>query len=184
MPLLGISGVGVTDEIAKKIYNSGVRCVQVSLDGSNEEINSAFRGSGVFDKVCESIIILQKNGIKTNLAVCLNNKNYEDYKSIIKFAYDRNIYKMKIAFWNDLNGCKVFQCLNKEQKKEVINYCKQFESEKNLDEWILCLEEAKELVKLHNKALVVEADGSIRSSEHGDVIGSIYSNMPSFYYGD
>ncbi|SHK29901.1 radical SAM protein [Paramaledivibacter caminithermalis] len=60
LPLLGLSGIGVTKEIAEKIYNSGVRCVQVSLDGSNEKINSLFRGKNVFDDIINSIKLVNK----------------------------------------------------------------------------------------------------------------------------
>ena len=50
LPLLGISGTDISYDIAKKIYESGVRCVQVGLNGSNAKLNDYYRGNGSFTK--------------------------------------------------------------------------------------------------------------------------------------
>lgn len=167
LPLLGVSGVNITHQIAEKIYDSGVRCVQVSLDGSNESMNSSFRGAGVFAEVINGIDILQQHGINVNVAMCIADVNLSDYKNIINLCYDKHIYKLKVTFYydygNDNNFCYE---ITKAQKAEVIEYCKKFEIEHSLNDWILCVDERNELMDIHKSALVIDVDGSVKNTEY------------------
>ena len=85
--------------MALKIKKEGVSCVQVSLDGPNEDINSIYRGKGVFENVISSIKNLKKASVKTNLAISLDKYNYDYLEEMLELAHSLNIYKVKLAFW-------------------------------------------------------------------------------------
>lgn len=182
LPLLGISGIGVTEDLARKIHDTGVSCVQVSLDGSNEELNSKFRGKNVFSQVVESIRNLQKSQINVNIAICISNENFNDYKNLINLCKELNAYKIKIEFWHDYTNKGNFTMLTKEQKEEVAMFCNEFEKNHNLKDYIYCPTEASALTDIHNNSLVIDADGLIRNFENGPVIGNIYTNVPSHFF--
>lgn len=56
LPVLGISGTGLNDEIIETIRNVNVGCVQVSLDGTTEYENSFFfRDKGSFNEIITNI---------------------------------------------------------------------------------------------------------------------------------
>lgn len=55
LPVLGISGTGLNDEIIETIRNANVGCVQVSLDGTTEYENSFFRDKGSFNEIITNI---------------------------------------------------------------------------------------------------------------------------------
>lgn len=182
LPLLGISGIGVTNKIAKKIHDLGVGCVQVSLDGSHEDLNAVFRGKNTFNKVVNSIGILQRHDVRTNLAVCISNENFHDFKDMISLCYDMNIYKVKVEFWHDYCDSKKFMMLSEDQKNEIYILCRQIEKEYKLENWIFCPAGNEELTQIHNKALIIDSDGIIRNYENGPDIGNIYDNVPSYFY--
>ena len=70
--------------MALKIKKEGVSCVQVSLDGPNEDINSIYRGKGVFENVISSIKNLKKASVKTNLAISLDKYNYDYLEEMLE----------------------------------------------------------------------------------------------------
>ena len=122
LPLLGISGIGITKEKAKKIYDSGVRCIQIGLNGSNNILNDEYRGIGTYDKVKESISILQGNGLNVNLSFCLDKKNYKDLINMLNFSNSVNAYKVKIEFWKNTNN-PIENELDEKEMSKVFTAC-------------------------------------------------------------
>lgn len=125
LPLLGISGIGITNEKAEMIYNSGTKCVQIGLNGSSKCLNDEYRGVGTFDKVKKSISILQKNKLNVNLSYCLNRNNYKDLNNMLCFSNSINAYKVKIEFWKSMNNL-VENELNEKEMVDMYNICNEY----------------------------------------------------------
>jgi len=67
--------------------------VQISLDGATASIHDAIRGKGSYDRVIESIHMLQKAnaGDRLNLCTTLMEKNAHDWQHMISLAENKNI---------------------------------------------------------------------------------------------
>ena len=175
MPLLGISGINVTKDISKRIYKSGVRCVQIGLNGSNRDVNDFYRGHGSFDNSMDSIKNLQDANVNVNLSFCLDKNNLFDLKNMLDFAYKNNIYKVKIEFWNELNSANnKLTKLDKEDKQHVIDTCELFMNINNNNDWIQYPKISSNLGKIHSKALIIMPNGDVKSTETGVSLGNIY----------
>jgi radical SAM protein with 4Fe4S-binding SPASM domain len=84
------NGTMVTDRIAKKIKESGVKDVQVSFDGL-QEIHDSIRGIGSFARAVEGIKHLISNGISTNMNMTLSRLNAGDISGLIGLAREIGI---------------------------------------------------------------------------------------------
>jgi len=89
-PLLVTNGTLMTEKMAKKLIDSGLSSIIVSLDGSNSEIHDKLRGvRGCFEKSIEAIKILRKVG-KDKLTVGINTlitqENHRDLLNIAKLT--------------------------------------------------------------------------------------------------
>lgn len=186
LPLLGISGIDMTEEIADKIYNSGVRCVQVSLDDVDRKYNDYMRGESCFKYVDECINILQHHNINVNLAICLNKYNYKNLFDMLQYAYQKNIYEVKIQFWKKFNkDYKVerIEELDQEKKQSVINMCRLYEKEVGRVKWI-SLPIKNDEVMPFSRAHIIDTNGDIKYNEQSEVIGNIYNGGLEYIIND
>lgn len=183
LPLLGVSGIGITNEIAKEIKLAKVGCVQVSLDGASDLTNSIFRGKGSFNEIIDSIKILSANDIKVNLAICIAEENYSDFEKLISLAKDLNVFRLKVQFWKKYKNSTEFNELCADKKRTIFEYCEANQIYNGNEKWIYYPNvNDDDLSNKHNHALVIDADGSIKLSEGSKTIGNINEVMPSKCY--
>ena len=78
------NGTLITKNIVEEWKSIGVDFVQVSLDGSNPEINDAIRGKGVFQRVINNISLLKEYGIKFSLYPTITKLNLKDVPSMVE----------------------------------------------------------------------------------------------------
>jgi MoaA/NifB/PqqE/SkfB family radical SAM enzyme len=177
VPLLGITGIDVTIEQIDMLKLAGIKNVQVSLDGSNEERNTRFRGDNVFNNVIQSIELIQNNSLSVNLAICINKNNIVEFPNMIELCLRLKIYKVKIQIWENYNPNDDYidLSLSEEQEKEVRELCSYYNKQKD-GNWISItggnLREQKPK-GLQYPPLVLGADGSITIGEMGRIIGHI-----------
>lgn len=175
MPLLGISGCNLTESVAKKIYQTGVRCVQIGFNGSCSEVNDSYRGLNSFEKAVKSVKLLQKNNINVNLSFCLDKDNYNYIEEMLNFSLKNNIYKVKIEFWEALkeNSNNV---LSMEEKGQIYDRCIEFMNKNNLKDWIQCPKIKSNLNKIRKNAIVIMPNGDVKNTEIESKLGNINSD--------
>lgn len=189
LPLLGITGLFIDHLAARKIKESGVPCVQVSLDGYNEKTNSIFRGRGIFQEVIRSIQVLIQAGIKTNLAVCVNLKNISYVRDILDLARDLGVYKVKVSFWQPsgtLEDQDTYR-LTTQQQFDVARLCSDYQKQYDISHWITSPSSYLGKANPNNQAsklppLVVYPSGDFTISEFGPTIGNVGRGLPSYFY--
>ncbi len=172
LPLLGISGENITNTNAKEISNSGVKCVQIGLNGSNSKINDSYRKIGNFENVCESIKKLQSNNINVNLSFCLDKNNYYNLTSMLNFAKKNNIYKVKIEYWKCLNESNENE-LNSSEMIECEKVCMDYMQLNNKPDWIQYPKRSTNLNKIRNKAVIIMPNGDVKRNEIDLPMGNI-----------
>jgi radical SAM protein with 4Fe4S-binding SPASM domain len=96
---MGTSGICITDEIAGKLQESGMRKVAVSLDSTRPSVHDRFRGyPGAFDGAIRGISLLEKHEIPVQLNVTVTRDNYEEISSIIRFGKDLGAKDIHLFF--------------------------------------------------------------------------------------
>ena len=80
---IATNGTLINKKIAKKIYNSGVKKIQISLDGADETSNDMIRGRGAYNNIINGIQILIKSGFFVTIATTLNAKTVHQIDQFI-----------------------------------------------------------------------------------------------------
>lgn len=89
---LGTNGTLVTKEVAKKLKESGLKKVVVSIDG-NKKIHDKIRGRKNYQKAMHGLKYLQKNGINVRVNSVIMKSNMDD---VIKLAKKMSRKKITI----------------------------------------------------------------------------------------
>jgi len=174
LPVLGLSGVGISDENILKLAEAGLGCIQVSLDGSNEEKNKIFRGENSFSEIINNIRRFNRYGIRTNLAICLCKENLSDFPALLELAHKENVYQLKVQFWQSSEKNSNFTELSFEERNEVKRIAEEYVYENNLYDWLMMDVNYSSDEDLVDKFLVLP-NGDVKSSETREPIGNILS---------
>jgi radical SAM protein with 4Fe4S-binding SPASM domain len=85
---LTTNGILLDQERTERLMQSGVRAIQISLDGSTPEINRRMRGTtdDEFHKIIEAIRAGKRAGTRVVLATLIGHENIEDTKAMIQLA--------------------------------------------------------------------------------------------------
>ncbi len=84
---LATNGTLVTKEVARKIVDSGVRRVSISLDGSNAATHDAFRGlPGAFDAALRGFRNLKELGMSVQINMSIARHNAHELPAVLEMA--------------------------------------------------------------------------------------------------
>ncbi len=87
---LATNGTLVTPEIARKIRESGVQRVSVSIDGAASESHDSFRRlPGAFDCAWEGIELIKAEGIPFQINTTVTRHNIDEIPAILELAKER-----------------------------------------------------------------------------------------------
>lgn len=90
---MGTNGTLIDDEVAREIFDCGIRKVAISVDSSTPTVHDEFRGvKGAWNKAVEGVKSCIRNGVDVQFNVTMTRKNYGDLEAILRMA---NIYGVK-----------------------------------------------------------------------------------------
>ncbi len=96
---MGTSGVFITDEVAGRLRESGIRKAAISLDSLRPEVHDRFRGyRGGFDHAVAGISLLQDHGVPVQLNVTVTRESYGEITEIIRFGKKSGIRDIHLFF--------------------------------------------------------------------------------------
>jgi MoaA/NifB/PqqE/SkfB family radical SAM enzyme len=187
VPLMGVTGLDLSLEQINKLKSLGVSSLQVSLDGPNEEVNSYYRGSNVYESVIRSIKTIQTSGIKATLAICVDKYNFRQIEDTLQLASNLDVFKVKVAFWTPVDSYDLDNReLNESEKHWLTEVCSEFNRRKQKS-WISIpgssLNKDNEPYKQKYPPCIVGADGLVRLGEGGKSIGNVFQDSISSLYG-
>ena len=82
---LSTNGMLLTKEKAQKLYDAGLRLIQLSLDSNRKEINDSLRGRGVTEVVIKRIKMLIEMGMTVGVDCVVSNKNIKYLEELVLF---------------------------------------------------------------------------------------------------
>ncbi|MCK4717811.1 MAG: radical SAM protein [Thermoplasmata archaeon] len=94
-PGLSSSLLNLTDENAQRLKEMGA-AVQVSIDGTTEEVDDWNRGPGAFNTSLKGIDLLNKYGVPWRLAFSITTKNVEQVEGICDMAKDLGAFQVAL----------------------------------------------------------------------------------------
>lgn len=122
---LSTNGWLINDEVAKKLYESGINYVFLSLDNADAEKHDEFRGQiGSYNKVIESISYLKKYHIKVKLSIVVTKLNINHIDEFVKIADENEVEGIDFKrFKPEGNGASLKEMLelNEEQEQELFS---------------------------------------------------------------
>jgi heme b synthase len=85
--VMGSNGTLITPDITKKIQDSGIKRVSISLDGSTRESHDAFRQvDGAFDRAIKGIAYLKERGIEFQINTTITKYNLFELEDIFELV--------------------------------------------------------------------------------------------------
>lgn len=80
------NGTLITKSVAKKLKNSGVRYIEISIDGSGETHDMLRGVGGAFDSALEALKYCKEEGMLTCMAMTVTRQNYAEVPKVIGLA--------------------------------------------------------------------------------------------------
>jgi radical SAM protein len=126
----------ITEEVIKKLKESGLNRIALSLDGSNEEIHDNFRGiKGTFNKTFEILNYADKYNLETQIHTTLTEFNYQDIPNIVELIKKINPKLWAIFLLIQVGRAKAnnLKLINPYKLEELFNYLYDLSKEVNFD---------------------------------------------------
>ncbi|MFX1295824.1 MAG: radical SAM protein [Promethearchaeota archaeon] len=82
---LSTNGTLLTEKVARKLKNTGLSRISISLDGL-EESHNKLRGKGTYERTIRGIKNIKAMGIETGIAVTLTKYNLDEIPQIVQLA--------------------------------------------------------------------------------------------------
>ncbi len=123
--VLATNATLINKEIARKIKESGIGRVSISIDGATEESHDSFRGyKGAFKRSLRGIEELKKAGIEFQINTTITKRNVHELEKIYQLAVKLGAKAFHVFLLvstgrgEDLKG----EELSKEEYEEVLNW--------------------------------------------------------------
>lgn len=93
------NGTLIDDSVADKLYESGVRYAQISIDSTDSSVHDEFRGmKGAFSKSLKAAEILSNRGFCLSMGVTLTKFNFKLVNEFVELA--KSNYFNRIVFYH------------------------------------------------------------------------------------
>lgn len=96
---LGSNGYLIDDSVAKKLKDSGIATVSISLDSNIPAQHDEFRGvTGAWEKAVNACKVLRKNGVLVQVNTTLTHDNYNQIDDIMTLAESIGVENFHLFF--------------------------------------------------------------------------------------
>lgn len=129
---LATNGTLVTDRVAEKIKESGIKIVSISIDGSTPEVHDNFRGvKGAFEGAIRAARIFKKHGIPFIVNSSFTKRNQHEIPKVYKLAKElgATAWYMFMIVPTGRGKELMEELISKEDYEEVLNWHYEMEKE-------------------------------------------------------
>ncbi|MEM0160981.1 MAG: radical SAM protein [Thermoplasmata archaeon] len=119
---LSSNGTLITDNVAMKMAEAGIKYVGISLDGWKDR-NDAFRGvNGAFEKAIRGIKAVKKGGMLSGIRFTVTNDNYEDLDKIFQLSKELEIDRFCVYHLVPVGRGSNVKDIDNGKRREIIDY--------------------------------------------------------------
>lgn len=104
------NGTLMNPGVAKKLRQTGIQSISISLDSTVPEIHDEFR-DGSFSLASEALRLCVKEGIDVDMGVCLTKKNFKDSLKLIEMADNLDLKSITFEGLNLVGRAKECEAL-------------------------------------------------------------------------
>jgi len=119
------NGTLITAEIAKKLFDAGIKRISISLDGATKEKHDRFRGvEGAFEGALEGLRLARAAGIEVQINTTITQANLAEIPAIQQLAVDKGAVAHHIFLLVPTGRGKyiIDQEITAEQYEETLNW--------------------------------------------------------------
>ncbi|HOF96766.1 MAG TPA: radical SAM protein [Methanoculleus sp.] len=96
---MGTNGILVTDAVAERLSDTGIRKVAVSIDSTDPGVHDAFRGvSGAWEKAVNGIRALRRAGVPVQIHTTIGEPDIGEIDRIIAFGKSHGVRDYQFFF--------------------------------------------------------------------------------------
>jgi MoaA/NifB/PqqE/SkfB family radical SAM enzyme len=95
---MATNGLLINEEFSKRLKESGISAVQVSLDGSSSSVMDKLRGRGTYKRVIKAIETLIANNIPTIVSFACTKFNISDFPNVVKLASELGALSVRVMY--------------------------------------------------------------------------------------
>jgi MoaA/NifB/PqqE/SkfB family radical SAM enzyme len=95
------NGILIDDSVAKRLADSGIGVVNISIEGP-EKVHESMRGTGNFNKAVEALNRLCLYKIETTIATVVCRKNYKSLPEVMDLARSHGVTTVKFQPFSDI----------------------------------------------------------------------------------
>jgi AdoMet-dependent heme synthase len=96
---MGTNGTLINNEVAKKLFDSGIRKIAISIDSSASKIHDEFRGvKDSWNNAVAGVNFCIRKGIDVQFNVTMTRQNYSELDSILEMAKKLGVKSVHLFF--------------------------------------------------------------------------------------
>jgi radical SAM protein with 4Fe4S-binding SPASM domain len=96
-PLMGTNATLITEDVAARLVDSGIRALAISLDGAEAQSHDEFRGQeGCWEKTMQGIANARQAGIPFQIAPTLRHGSPREWKDIADLAKEMDAMAVEV----------------------------------------------------------------------------------------
>ncbi|MBI4788874.1 MAG: radical SAM protein [Chloroflexi bacterium] len=97
--VMGTNGVLITDRVAQKMIECGVKGVGISIDSLDPQKHNSFRGGpNAWEHSVRALEICRQNGLQVLVQTTVMAMNYDEIPALIDFARDKGAWSFNLYF--------------------------------------------------------------------------------------
>jgi len=121
--VMGSNGVLITDKVAQKIVECGVRGVAISIDSLNCEKHNRFRGGpNAWELSVRGLDICRAKGLQVLIQTTVMEMNYDEIPELIAFAREKEAWSFNLYFLVQTGRGQKMNDLSPERTEAMLSY--------------------------------------------------------------
>ena len=119
--VMGTNGVLITEKVAQKMVDCGVKGVGISIDSLQASKHDAFRGGpNSWDYSVRALKICKEQGLQVLVQTTLMEFNYDEIPNMIEFAYQQGAWSFNLYFLVQTGRGHQLNDLSPEKSEEML----------------------------------------------------------------
>ncbi len=121
--VMGTNGVLITDAVAQKMIECGVKGVGISLDSLDPQKHNSFRGGpDAWEYSVRALDICRANGLQVLVQTTVMEMNYEEIPKLIDFTRKKGAWSFNLYFLVQTGRGQEMNDLPAEQTEKMLSY--------------------------------------------------------------